>query len=54
MTQIIDNNLSYTTNAIRIYSAVQKEEVIVNDAIELNTKTIGGKTEKTGSEAEIC
>ena len=32
MTQIIDNNLPYTTNAIRIYSAVQKEEVIVNDA----------------------
>ena len=54
MTQIIDNNLSYTTNAIRIYSAVQKEEVIVNDAIELTTKTIGGKTEKPGSEADIC
>lgn len=54
MTQIIDNNLPYTTNAIRIYSAVQKEEVIVNDAIELTTKTIGGKTEKPGSEADIC
>ena len=54
MTQIIDNNLPYTTNAIRIYSAVQKEEVIVNDAIELTTKAIGGKTEKPGSEADIC
>ena len=54
MAQIIDTNLPYTINAIRIYSAVQKVEVIVNDAIELTTKTIGGKTEKPGSEADIC
>lgn len=54
MTQIIDVTLPYTINAIRMYSFVQKEQIVVDDAIRLATNIISGKTEKPGSEADIC
>lgn len=54
MNQIIDTNLPYTVNAIRAKLAVEKEQLIVEDAIRLTVEIVGGKTEKPGTEADIC